>query len=79
MEVVTPNQMARIFEVTDSMSIHREAIIVPLGPEGSGSVRLAGNKVEVTVPSEGDFDAWIAGLRDRLAALDLSTVKKAEE
>ena len=79
MAIVTPQHMVRIFEVTDSMSIHREAIIVPLGPEGSGNVRLSGNKVEVTVPAEGDFDDWIAGLRDRLVGLDLSSVKKAEE
>ncbi len=78
MDVVTPNQMNRIFVVTDAMSIHREGIIVPLGPEGSGSVRLVGNKVEVTVPAGGDFDDWIAGLRDRIAELDLSGGRKAE-
>ncbi len=78
MDVVTPNQMNRIFVVIDAMSIHREGIIVPLGPEGSGSVRLVGNKVEVTVPAEGNFDDWIAGLRDQIAKLDLSGVRKAE-
>ena len=78
MDVVTPNQMNRIFVVTDVMSIHREGIIVPLGPEGSGTVRLVGNKVEVTVPAEGDFDDWIAGLRDQIAKLDLSGVRKAK-
>lgn len=79
MDVVTSDQMNRILEVTDSMSIHREGIIVPLGPEGSGSVRLVGNKVEVTVPAEDDFDDWVAGLRDRIAGLDLSNVKMSEE
>ena len=78
MDVVTPNQMNRIFQVTDAMSIHREGVIVPLGPEGSGNVRLAGNKVEVTVPAEGDFDSWITGLGDQIAQLDLSGVRKAE-
>lgn len=79
MDAVTPDQMNRIFEVTDAMSIHREAVIVPLGPEGSGNVRLAGNKVEVTVPAEGGFDDFVATLRGRIAALDLSGVRKAEE
>ncbi len=78
MDVVTPNQMNRIFVVTDAMSIHREGIIVPLGPEGSGTVRLVGNKVEVTVPAEGNFDDWIAGLGDQISKLDLSGVRKAE-
>ena len=78
MDVVTPSQMDRIFQVTDAMSIHREGVIVPLGPDGSGSVRLVGNKVEVTVPAEGAFDDWIAGLRDQLDTLDLVGVRKAE-
>ncbi len=79
MEYVTQQQMGRIFEVTDSMSIHREAIVVPLGPQGSGKVELSNYKVEITVPGEGDFDSWIAGLREQIAKLDLSKVRKAEE
>ena len=78
MDVVTPNQMHLIFQVTDAMSIHREGVIVPLGPEGSGSVRLVGNKVEITVPAEGAFDDWIASLRDQIDTLGLVGVRKAE-
>jgi len=78
MKVVTPQQMGRILEVTDSMSIHREAVIVPLGPEGRGRVRLSNNKVEVTVPEEGDFDAWLDGLRESIAHLDLTSVRRVE-
>lgn len=78
MEIVTAQQMNRILEVSDSLSIHREAVVVPLGPEGTGSVRLSGNKIEITVPSEGDFETWIAGLPKQIARLDLSGVRKAE-
>lgn len=78
MEIVTAQQMNRILEVSDSLSIHREAVVVPLGPEGTGSVRLSGNKIEITVPSEGDFETWIAGLPQEIARLDLSGVRKAE-
>ena len=79
MKVVTPKQMTRIFEVTDSMSIHREAIVVPLGPEGAGKVQLSNKKVEITVPEAGDFDTWIAGLSTEIGKLDLSNVRRAEE
>ena len=58
MKIVTPQQMNATLAVTDSMSIHREAVVVPLGPEGQGNVRVASNKLEVTVPDEGDFDIW---------------------
>lgn len=78
-QVVTPKQMGQILDLIDSMSLHREAVVVPLGPEGSGNVRLAGNKIEITVPAEGDFDAWLAGLGDAIADLDLTGVRRAED
>jgi len=79
MNVVTRQQMGRILDVIDSMSIHREAVVVPLGPEGEGRVRLLNNKVEVTVPEEGDFESWLEGLPDAIASLDLTRVRRAEE
>ena len=79
MNVVTPRQMDQILEVTDSMSIHREAVVVPLGPEGRGGVRLVHDKIEVTVPEEGDFDGWLPSLREAIANLDLTQVRRAEE
>ncbi len=78
MKVVSQQQILRIFEVTDSMSIHREAIVVPLGPEGSGKVEFSNNKIQITVPDEGDFDSWISGLREQINKLDPSRVKKTE-
>ncbi len=79
MKVVSQQQIFRIFEVTDSMSIHREAIVIPLGPQGSGKVELSNNKIQITVPDEGDFDSWISGLREQINKLDPSGVKKTEE
>jgi hypothetical protein len=78
MNVVTPEQISKILAVVDSLSIHREAVVVPLGPEGRGRVRLVGNKIEVTVPEEGDFDAWLRGLDAAIAELDLTRVRRAE-
>ena len=79
MTIVTPQQMDAVLAVTDSMSIHREAVVVPLGPEGQGNVRVASNKLEVTVPEEGDFDTWIEGLGGVIEKLDLTHVRRVEE
>ena len=78
MKIVTPQQMNAVLAVTDAMSIHREAVVVPLGPEGQGNVRVSNNKVEVTVPEDGDFDVWLQGLRAAIASLDLTHVRRAE-
>ena len=79
MKIVTPQQMDAVLVATDSLSIHREAVVVPLGPEGRGNVRVVNNKLEVTVPEEGDFDTWLGALREAIASLDLTHVKRAEE
>jgi len=79
MKIVTPQQMDATLAVTDSMSIHREAVVVPLGPEGQGNVRVASNKLEVTVPDEGDFDIWLEGLPEAITKLDLTHVRRTEE
>lgn len=61
--------MERIFEVVDDLGISREAIQVPLLPEGDGSVRaLPGGRVEIVVPESG-LEDWLPELRRRLLPL----------
>jgi hypothetical protein len=63
---VTIREIERIFEVTDRLGIHREAIVIPLGPRHPGRVRRMPNgKLEIVVESE-DFDGWLARLESEL-------------
>ena len=78
MDVVGPKEIGAILNVTDEIGIHREAVRIPLGTDRDGRVTLDGRVVEIVAPARGDFDAWIAALEDRLRALDLSGVPKAE-
>jgi len=60
-------EIQRIFEITDPMGIHRENIMIPLGPKNPGSVRKKPNgKFEIVVDASMDFDAWLSGLADAL-------------
>ena len=62
-EAVGIREINRILEVTDRMGIHREAVVIPLAPRHPGRVRKRPDgKVEIVVESEGDFEAWVAGL-----------------
>ena len=78
MDAVGPKEIYRILAVTDEIGIHREAVQIPLGTEGVGQVTLAGTIVEIVAPAQGDFEAWVTGLGDRIRSLDLSGVQKAE-
>ncbi len=77
MDAVGPQDIHRIVAVTDEIGIHREAVRIPLGTEGVGQVTLAGTIVEIVAPAQGDFEAWVIGLGDRIRSLDLSGVQKA--
>ncbi|MGE0454730.1 MAG: hypothetical protein AB7O37_10515 [Vicinamibacteria bacterium] len=69
LEVVTMREMERIFEITDRLGIHREAIVVPLGPRSPGRVRrLPNGKLEIVVDGQ-DLDGWLAGLEQALRGL----------
>jgi len=72
-----PKEIGRILEITDALGIHREAVLIPLAPEGSGAVRIVGNRLEIHRPEEGDFDAWADGLEAEIEGLDTSGLKKA--
>jgi hypothetical protein len=56
-------QIERIFEILDRLDISREAVIIPLRPQGAGSVKRLGNgKLELIVPADLPFDEWYASL-----------------
>ena len=44
------------------MGIHRENLVIPLGPKTPGTVRRKPNgKFEIVVDASGDFDEWLKG------------------
>jgi hypothetical protein len=70
LEAVTIREIEAIFVVTDALGIHRENLVIPLMPRHPGRVRrLPNGKIEIVVESEGDFDAFVAGLKNLLTPL----------
>src|SRR5206468_2362594 len=73
MKLLTPDQVGRIYDVTDSLGINRQWVAVPLGRATEAcEMVLPDGRVFIGVPEEGAFEAWIAGLSGRLAKLDRS-------
>jgi hypothetical protein len=68
LDAVGMSEINRIFEVTDALGIHREALVIPLGT-GRGRVRrLTSGKLEITVDADTPFDEWLRGLPDLIRA-----------
>jgi len=72
-KLLTPDQIRRIYDATDSLGINRQWVVVPLGRSTEGrEMVLPDGRVFIGVPEEAAFEAWIAGLQGRLGKLDLS-------
>lgn len=69
LQVVTMREIDAIFAVTDALGIHREQLVIPLGPASPGRVRrLPSGKLEITVDAERPLEAWLAELPALIAA-----------
>jgi hypothetical protein len=63
LEVVTMKEIDAIFGVTDALGLHRESVVIPLGPATPGRVRrLPNGKLEITVEAARPLDEWLAEL-----------------
>jgi hypothetical protein len=69
LEVVTMKEIDAIFEVTDALGIHRESLVIPLGPATPGRVRrLPSGKLEIVVDAQTPIEAWVKELPGLIAA-----------
>jgi len=63
-------QIEQIFAILDRLSISREAVVIPLRPQGAGNVkRLSNGKFEIIVPADIPFEQWYASLEGALTQL----------
>jgi len=75
MELLTPEQIADIYALTDDLGLHRNAVIVPLraretDQEGLEMIMPDG-RVLIRPPGGDRFPPWMEGLRSRLEGLNL--------
>jgi len=69
LEVVTMKEIDAIFAVTDALGIHREKLVIPLGPARPGRVRLLpSGKFEIVVDAELPIEQWVGELPRLIAA-----------
>jgi hypothetical protein len=63
LEVVTMKEIDAIFAVTDALGVHREMLVIPLGPATPGRVRrLPTGKFEIVVDAEIPIEEWVKEL-----------------
>ena len=80
--LVTPEAVERTLQVTDTFSIDRDAVVIPLKAEGAGITPglvhvLPDGKLLLHPPPADAFEPWLAALPERLAAADLRNTRRA--
>jgi hypothetical protein len=69
LQVVTMKEIDAIFEVTDALGVHRESLVIPLGPGSPGRVRrMPSGKLEIIVDAERPIEEWVKELPRLIAA-----------
>jgi hypothetical protein len=69
LEIVTMKEIDAIFAVTDALGVHREMLVIPLGPASPGRVRkLLNGKIEITVDADTPIEEWVRTLPGLIAA-----------
>ena len=69
LDVVTMKEIDAIFEITDGLGIHREMLVIPLGPGSPGRVRrMPSGKLEIVVDAERPIEEWVKELPRLIAA-----------
>jgi hypothetical protein len=73
LQVVTMKEIDAIFEVTDALGVHREMLVIPLGPGTPGRVRrMPSGKLEIIVDAERPIEEWVKELPRLIAAAQSS-------
>ena len=72
-----PEHVLRILELTDTFGIHREAVIIPLATEETGSIKmLPDGRLRIACPNNISLEEWLNDLRARLEKMDVSKVAR---
>ncbi len=72
MDLLTAEQVERIYQVTDRLSLHRDWVVVPLNAANEAAELMQPDgKILLRPPGGTRFEPWLAELPERLQQLDL--------
>jgi hypothetical protein len=75
MNALRPDEVLKILEITDSLNIPRESVVISLKTEENGSVTiLPDGCLRIVSPGTEQFTGWLEQLPSELKRMDLSKV-----
>src|SRR5436190_18459513 len=78
--VLTESQVSKVYDLTDSLMLNRDWVVVPLVGSLDGiEMLMPDGKILIRPAGGGRFDAWFSGLKIRLESLDISRALRASQ
>lgn len=79
MELLTAEQVERIYQVTDRLDLHRDWVVVPLNAAEEGLEMMhPDGKLLLRAPRMDRFEEWLRELPEKLGQLDLGRTPRQE-
>jgi hypothetical protein len=76
LNTLSPDQIMKILQLTDSFNLHREAVMVPLALSDVGGITLLPDgRLRIVVPKNKPFEDWLMELRTQLAGMQLPSTQ----
>jgi hypothetical protein len=80
MDVLSADQIERVYRVTDGLRLHRDWVVVPMDVVARPvELVMPDGKLLLHAPGGKGFDLWLEGLRERLDVLDLGRIPRSDE
>ena len=71
-QILTPEQVEQVHQVTDTFMLDRDSIVIPMvASEDPEELVLPDGKLLIRPPAGKAFNKWVEGLGDRLDLLPL--------
>ncbi|HYE99596.1 MAG TPA: hypothetical protein VEJ18_11830 [Planctomycetota bacterium] len=79
-DVLTADQIEKVYRITDGLLLNRDWVVVPLRGHVQGlELTMPDGKILIRPAYGAAFDAWYQNLRERLEALDLDRALRASQ
>ena len=80
MEVLTEEQVAKVYALTDDLLLNRDWVVVPLTAHETGlEMIMPDGKLLIRPPGGKAFETWFCDLRERLLSMDLDRALRASQ
>jgi hypothetical protein len=77
MEILSAEDVERVYRVSDELRLHRDWVVVPINCSADGlELQMPDGKLLLRPPGGEKFKIWLEGLRRRLEDLDLNRVPR---